>query len=139
MRIEPFRAWHLPAIDPLHLRAGSAGTATLEYGRFCETSGPAFSAIDGDRVIASAGIIVGSPHGNWLWSYLRQDSRKHFVAFHRATARFLDTYRMPLLAGTEMAYQPGCRWLEMLGFKRGEPLSDLYPAEVGSWVYRRGM
>ena len=138
MRLDEFRPWHLAAMDPLGLRPVVRGTATLEYGQLVDGMGPAYTLFDGERVVACGGISMGLSLGNWIWSYIDEGAGRHMIALHRVASRLIAENPIRLRAATEVGFSPGCRWLEMLGFERRGPLSDLIPGQRGSWLYERG-
>ena len=132
----PFKAWHLAALDPVHIQGRE--TATLEYGEILEAGGRAYTMLDGGRVIACAGILDAGPIGSWLWSYLDQRTGRAMLRFHRVALELIRSHAGPLRAATAAGFAPGCRWLEMLGFTLQGTLDAEFPDNPGALSYLRG-
>lgn len=117
MEIVPFKPEHLARIrlqgaqeylasyiDPSSISALQAGTA--------------FSAIDGDVVLGSSGIIPIWQGRAIAWAWLSQDCGRYFVRIHRAVKRFLDLSDIRRIEATvDCDFAAGHEWIQMLGFE----------------------
>lgn len=117
MRIEVFKPEHL---DRLRLQPAQAyfsrefsqpGYASL-LGR-----GPAFTALDGDTVLGCGGAAELWPGRACVWSLLSDSAGPHMRAIHRAVSGFIDQlpYRR-IEALVDAGFEPGHRWVKLLGF-----------------------
>lgn len=137
MNAEPFKAWHLAAMDPQHLRAG-ADAATLEWGEILAANGPAITYRIDSRVVFCFGIIYAGAAGAWVWSYLDGRTGRNVVRFYRAGLRLIRAHVGRLWASTEIDFPAGARCLEMMGFERRGLVSDRFPDETEAWLYAIG-
>lgn len=137
MKLVPFKAWHLPAMDPVHLRGGS-DSATLEWGEMLAANGPALTYLDGSRVVFCFGIIYSGATGAWVWSYLDARTGRNVVRFYRAGLRLIRAHVGRLWASTEIDFPAGARCLEMMGFERRGKVSERFPDETDAWLYSIG-
>lgn len=130
---EAFKPAHLLEIDP-------AGQPELllnaAYGRALLERGPAYTVRD-ESILLCGGIAADDAGQGWLWSFVAPAASAHFIAVHRYVNRFLEVNPRPLVATTAQ-HGLGCRWLEILGFKRGEPMIGFFPGCPDQFVYRRG-
>lgn len=84
--------------------------------------GPAFTALDGERVIACSGVITGGAPVGTVWAIVSAEASRHMLWLHRATERYLDALiasrRLRRLEATvEEGFRQGCRWMDLLGFE----------------------
>ncbi len=139
MTFEPFKPWHLLALDPLGLPESVGTFVSVGYGKALVARGPAYTAWADSDILLCGGIARDDSGQGWLWSFVAPVASRHFLTLHRYVVRFLSVYPMPLKATTEKRLAVSCRWLELLGFERTE---DEWPAFIpgGSdhYVYRRG-
>jgi RimJ/RimL family protein N-acetyltransferase len=118
MNIVPYKAEHLLAIKPQKGQENFfSSMITEEYARALEAQYAFTALVDGEPV------FVGGLYEMWenralVWSFISRDAGKHFTAIHRAVKNFLDMqpYRR-LEAECDCGFEPGHRWLRMLGFK----------------------
>jgi hypothetical protein len=94
----------------------------------------AITVIADDRIIAIAGVKLENDIGQ-LWCFLSVHAARHMVAVHRIAARLIETYSERLIATTEEDFQPGERWLEMLGFEFLEVAEHFGPDNRHHKVY----
>lgn len=125
-RIEPYRAWHLEAvlagsIQPAQRRLISH--VPVGFARVLKLPGLALSALEGDHVLMTGGIMPMGDHFGVLWAVLAGDAGRYMVRLHRGTERFLSIHPWRRLeASVEEGFPAGCRWLELLGFAYEGPL-----------------
>lgn len=71
--------------------------------------------IANDKIIAISGIKE-TEQGGMLWSFLSETAGDHMLKLHRVAMRMIETYQEQLIATTELDFESGDRWLQMLGF-----------------------
>lgn len=118
MNIVPFQAEHIERMRIQDAQAYSLAWVDDEQARSLEGI-PSFTALDGDVVLGSAGVLPIWENRALAWAYLSSDIGPYFVAIHRAVKRFLDAcpYRR-VEAAVDIDFAAGHRWMRMLGFRR---------------------
>lgn len=136
MNIIPYKAEHLeammlqPAQENVRRYFGNP-----EYGRMLDFPGHAFTAMEGDKVIAMAGVLPRWEGRAEAWALLSGDLKRHFVRIHRAILRYLETSDIRRIeTAVDANFKAGIVWAEMLGFKN-EGLMPGYTPE-GRDCYR---
>lgn len=139
MRVIPFAAEHLDLLDiqegqqylrkflPLELRKALQG----EYS---------YTALDGDRVIACAGLAPQWEGRAIAWAYLANDlGALAMMKVHQAVLRFLEVAPFDRIEATvDLEFGPGHRWMRMLGFTVEAPHMPKYRPDGGdSSLYAR--
>lgn len=123
MRITAFRAEHLASLKLQEAQAYLSAEVSLpEHGRMIEQSGQAFTALAGDTVLACSGCAEIWAGRAVAWALISQGAGRHMLGIHRAVAGYLVAapYRR-IEAWVDEGFEPGMRWLEMLGFTRETP------------------
>lgn len=129
MEIVPFMPSHL---DNLLLQPAQAYMrpffANKKYGTSLAVPDKSFAALDGDRVLACAGVLPLWEGRAEAWALLSPDLKRNFVHIHFATARFLGACGIRRIEAHVDA-ELGCakRWVEMLGFEYEGPLRSFTP------------
>jgi hypothetical protein len=125
LTVEPFNPQHFErllarGVQLAQLRQLSP--QTVKAAEMHARLGPAYTALEGDRVIACGGVLTaGSPFGT-VWAMLAHDSGRHMLYLARAAGRMLEavaiTQRLRRLEATiEEGFEPGCRLVRLLGFE----------------------
>lgn len=119
MNIIHYKAEHL---DALLLQPAQAGVRKYfgnpEYGKMLELPGLAFTAMEGERVLAMAGVLPRWEGRAEAWALLSGDLRRHFVRIHRAVRQFLETTDIRRIeTAVDASFPEGLAWAEMLGFE----------------------
>ena len=121
MTLEPFR---MIDIDLLRLQgiqvAQLADVPMLSngYGAFARPLGPALTAHQGETILMCAGIAKMAPQIGLCWALLSENARPHLRTLHKNVIRFLDSWPMRRLETSVVeGFEPGCRWVTMLGFQ----------------------
>ena len=122
--------------SPVHLLAFQDPFATLAYGEALFKRGPAYT-VRSERILLCGGIAADDAGQGWLWSFVAPAASAHFLKLHGYVRRFIEVHAQPLIATTPQ-HGPGCRWLEVLGFRKDRPLPGFYPGCPDQFVYRRG-
>lgn len=119
--IELFRPYHLELLkiqgsQPSqtrtlsHVPAGCASVGTLP--------GPALTARAGDHILLCGGIMTMTKKLGLLWAVLSYRAGAQMLYLHRCTQRFIAMHPLQRLEATvEEGFDPGCRWLSLLGFE----------------------
>lgn len=119
MRIEKFTPEHLDALSLQDAQAYIGQFVTPEYAAWLAEYGDGYTVIDGDYVVACAGVAKQWEGRGMAWALLAKESGRCFLPLHRAVLRYLDFagYRR-IEATVDAEFMPGHRWLMMLGFER---------------------
>lgn len=123
MTIIPFQPAHLAQINLQEQQRRTIAHMTPEWLQVLAQGGPAVSAVIGyglrrPVIIGSAGIVVQSADAGFLWGAISQDAGPYFIQLHRAACRLLTTPKLQRIdAVTEIDFEAGRRWLELLGFE----------------------
>lgn len=130
MNIIPYKAEHL---DALLLQPAQEGVRRYfgdpEYGKMLELPGHAFTAMEGDRVLAMAGVMPRWEGRAEAWALLSGDLKAHFLRIHCAIRRFLrETPIRRIETAVDANFPEGIAWAEALGFKN-EGLMRRYTPE----------
>jgi hypothetical protein len=119
MIVQPFQPEHLERLllQPAQEYARPY-LSDPAYAKALVLPGHSFTALDGDRVLACAGIIPLWEGRAEAWALMGRDLRAHFLAIHHATRRFLNACGMRRVEAAVDA-QFGCAkgWIEALGFE----------------------
>ena len=106
-----------------------------EYGAALALPGLAFTAVEGERVLAMAGVLPRWEGRAEAWALLSHDLRRNFIRIHRAVLHFLDTTDIRRIeTAVDANFDDGLVWADMLGFKN-EGLMRCYTPE-GRDCYR---
>lgn len=118
MNIIPFQPIHLKLLmlQPQQEHARQY-LGQPEYARTL-MSGPAFTAMEGERVIAMAGVLPYWEGRAEAWALLSGDLKRHFLRIHRAVLRFLETSDIRRIeTAVDANFPQAIAWAEKLGFK----------------------
>jgi len=119
--IVPFKLEHLKNIKLQSAQAGILDNIE-PYGAYVEASDFGFTAMDGDEVVACAGIIKMWEGRGHAWALLSDNIGGRFVQLHRAVKRALAMSgykRIEMVVDADFA--EGLKWAHMLGFKCETP------------------
>jgi hypothetical protein len=97
-----------------------------------------FTALDGERVLGCGGVVPVWQGRAQAWAYLGRDLGPFMVPITRAVKRFLAEQSVRRIEATA-SWHDGCRWLEMLGFKRetAVPMEGYLPGGQSAHLYAR--
>lgn len=123
IQIVKFRAAHLQSLELQEAQAYlSADLAKPEHGVLVEQAGQGFTAMDGDKVLACAGVAEVWTGRAVAWAFISKNAGRRMVAIHRAVAGFLLASQFCRIeAWVDEGFEPGMRWLELLGFTLETP------------------
>ena len=116
MIVVPYRAEHLLALQLQPGQGHCLRFVTPQYAKDLESQF-AFTAMEGDEVVAVGGIMEVWANRGLAWTFIDRRAGRHFVALHKAVKSILELvpYRR-IEAETPCGFQQGHRWLTMLGF-----------------------
>lgn len=135
-RLIPFHVEHLMRLAN---RDGWHG-ATAKLAAEQATGGPAFTAVEGNRMLGAAGVLVPWPGVGMAWMVLAADIAPYGLWLTRTVRRVLDDvtrayrlHRVEALALVES--ERNQRWLEVLGFGRErDGVAQAYTADRRAMV-----
>lgn len=129
MNIVPFAPEHLRALVLQDAQAWMGPMLQHDYGESLRRGGPCFTAMDGDHVLACAGVLRMWENRDYAWALLAQDCGAHFVGIYRGIKRFLDLHDTRRVeTAVDSKFAAGHRLMELLGFER-EGLMRAYLAD----------
>lgn len=140
MIVVPYRAEHMSAIDAQAGQAYVGAWVTPDLAKALEGTDAFTGMVDG-RVIIVAGLVQ-QWHGRALtWAYLDRNAGEHMVAIHKAVKRYLDLQvGMRIEATVDCEFEPGHRWVRMLGFElECERMKRYLPTGGDSALYAKVM
>lgn len=114
--IVKFKRAHLMSMVLQDKQADSVFTPSILDA--LENSGEAYTALEGEEVLACAGVIVVSPGRAIAWSYLSQDVGRRMVGVIRGIKRFLDLSNIRRIEmDVDCDFPQAHRMARMLGFE----------------------
>lgn len=117
MKVVPYKAEHLLDLQLQEGQLYCGPAVTPEYARYLETQW-AFTGLDGERVVCVGGVCEIWANRAIAWMLIDRDAGAHFVAIHKAAQRMLELAPYARIeADTPCEFEPGHRWLKMLGFQ----------------------
>lgn len=132
IHVEPYRAKHLHALDLQEGQKYIGPNLTPEHAKELEGV-HAITVLNDGRVLAVAGIIEVWPGRAFIWSYIDQQAGQHMVAIHRVAQRMVAGYEGSRLeADVDLDFEPGHRWMTMLGFKLETACMPKYRPDGGA-------
>lgn len=98
------------------------------YGKYLQIGGKCYSFLDGDRVLACAGVIPLWDGRGEAWSLLGGDLRKYFLQIHYTVKRFLASCDMKRIeANVSCDSERARKWVESLGFSFEGRMAAFWP------------
>lgn len=141
MRVVAFRPEHVRVLELQNAQRYFAGELAGDaYGRVLASSGHAFTALDGDRVIACSGCVEIWDNRAMAWALISKDAGRHMVGVHKAVAGFLACAPWRRIEATvDVGFEAGMRWMAMLGFVREtlEPMRAYRPDGGDCYLFAR--
>lgn len=141
MNIVAFRPEHVRVLELQQAQQYFSGMLSGEdYGRLLASSGRAFTAIDGDRVIGCSGCVEIWDNRAMAWALISRDAGRHMVGIHKAVSGFLAGAKWRRIeASVDVGFEAGIRWMAMLGFtlETPEPMRAYRPDGGDSYLFSR--
>lgn len=124
MNIVRFKAEHLQELKlQEHQAYLSAEVLEPLYGQMIESCGQAFTVFSSGRVIACGGCVEVWNNRAVLWALISKDAGRSMVGIHKAVVGYLSASKYKRIeAWVDEGFEPGIRWLELLGFNCETPL-----------------
>jgi len=124
MNIVAFKAIHLQWLELQQAQAYlSADFAQPEQARLIEQAGNSFTAMVGGKVIACAGTVEIWTGRAVAWALISKDAGRNMVGLHKAVAGYFSAAKYKRIeAWVDEGFEPGMRWLKLLGFTLETPL-----------------
>lgn len=140
MIVVPFQPVHLDRLELQGSQAWLGEVLDPSYGAAMKAAGPCYTALDGERVVACAGIVNMWENRAHAWALIAHDAGRHFVAVVRAIQRFLDMQDIRRIETTvDVGFEQGHRMIKMLGFtlETPEPMRAYTPDGRDCYLYAR--
>lgn len=141
MKVVAFHPDHVRALELQDAQQYFAGTLSGdEYARALAKSGAAFTALDGDRVIACSGCVEIWDNRAMAWALISKDAGRHMLGIHKAVAGFLSGAKWRRIEATvDAGFESGMRWMGMLGFVREtqNPMKAYRPDGGNCYLFAR--
>lgn len=118
----PFLAWHLELLlmdgDAESMGLPEFDLATLKY---MESQNAKTLLID-NRVVLCGGTMELWPRRHQCWAYLNARTGKYMLRTTRGAKRIIDAAQGRIEATVRVDFEPGHRWMRLLGFKVETPV-----------------
>lgn len=141
MIITRFKASHLARLELQEAQSYfGSDISKPDYAATLEGTGGGFTGMVDGRVIACAGCSEVWQGRAIAWALLSKDASKHMMALHRAVHGYLKAAQYQRIeAWVDEGFEPGERWLQMMGFKREtpEPMQGFRPDGGACFLYSR--
>jgi hypothetical protein len=132
MRIEVFKPYHVDLLRAQGVQDAQITEVSIvpaSYAQMARPEGPAVTAFEADRIMICGGIAKISANHGVCWALMSPEAGRHMLFMHRAVQRFITSQPWKRLEATVAeGFTPGCRWVEMLGFKFEGPMPFYGPA-----------
>ena len=114
----PFEPWHARK-----LRDFGGQEALLAHSSDADLdglakAGPAYTALDGERIIGCAGFVETNKYRAIAWALLQKDTPRTFFGFHRQCQEVFSLQRYAVIVTyVKPTFVQGMRWVPKLGFR----------------------
>ena len=117
MEVIPFKQEHLKKIIVQQNQVEQMHLLTEDVCKMLEL-GSAYTAMDGEEVLACAGVIEITKGRAAAWSYLSQNIGSRLIYVTRAVKRFLHAAQFRRIEmDVDCDFKQAHRWANMLGFE----------------------
>lgn len=132
MIVVPFTAAHMRELDQADGRAYLAMSVTPAQIEAMEADTRTYTGLHEGNVVAIGGIADAWVGRALLWSYMGPTARRHMVALTRVAKRLIEMSPVNRLeADVDVDFEPGHRWLQLLGFELETPRMRKYRPDGG--------
>lgn len=133
MDIVEFKAEHLSQMDLQDGQSYLSDLLSHEQAKAIEHTEWAFTGVCNGRVMACGGILPVWPGRGMTWAYLSDKAKASaFVQVHRAAKAIVDNCFLHRLEATvDVDFEPGHRWVKLLGFDLEAPVLKNYRPDGG--------
>jgi hypothetical protein len=138
IEIQPFKKKHLHMLNLQPAQERFFLYFDFEYAEVLETAGPSFSAVRGESVLASAGLIKQWDNRAIAWGLIGAELGNDFIKVHRAVDRFLNMSDFNRIeAYVDTTFGQGHRWIKKLGFEYEGTMRQFNPDGSDACLYAR--
>lgn len=112
--------------------------ADESYRKFINFKGNSFSFVDGDDVLACAGVIPLWEGRGEAWTLLGANLKRHFLWIHHRVVGYLEGAQIRRIEANIAADDPAAQqWIEYLGFKFEGLMPAYWPGGRTAMRYAR--
>lgn len=138
IRVEKLKTEHLQALLDRRARSFIGRMLTESQAQALESCPHSYSMLNGDHVLACAGVTEYWRNRGEAWAVLDPDCKPHFIRVHGAIKRFLDICPITRVeAAVDVSFGPGVRWVNALGFQYEATLRKFLPDGQDVFFYSR--
>lgn len=112
----PFQSRHLAALQAQPEQEVEISAITPELAAALERT-DSWTILDGDEALMCGGIVPYEGNGV-LWTAVSLHVGRRMFAVTRICQRYLNVYQIRIETGVRVGFDAGCRWAELLGFRR---------------------
>lgn len=140
LRLAPMTEAHVLALTPQRRQADMPTEDRVDTAMALSSQGAAWAVLDGDTVLAVAGVAEQWPGRGLAWCLLSRDAGSRMLGITRMVSRYLgalDYRRIEMYVDAQ--FGEGCRWAELLGFKNETPdgMEGFFPNGNRAFMYGR--
>lgn len=118
MNAQPFKPDHLASLRIQPAQVTEIGIITPAIAAELAQR-DAWTFTDGDEVLLCGGIVKSQVGGVFvLWAAMSADVGARLIGLTRIAKRYLALNAVRIETGVRVGFTPGCRWAELVGFKR---------------------
>jgi hypothetical protein len=128
-RLVNYRAWHLEWLEARGLPPGGGYTTFDERLRKGLEAAFTWTTMWGDEPVACGGLIEVFPGRYGAWGFLNEGTAPHMVRVTKDTAWIMNQVKGRIEASVRKDFEPGHRWMKMLGFEVETPTLRMYGPE----------
>lgn len=141
MRVEKLRAEHLQQLALQDAQQYfAADLQNPDYARALELAQHSYSFFSGDLLIGCTGVVEIWDNRATAWALVSKDAGRNLVGMHRGIAGFLSAAKWRRVeAYVDAGFEPGMRWMKMLGFvqETPEPMRSFRPDGGDCYMFAR--
>jgi RimJ/RimL family protein N-acetyltransferase len=139
MNIVRMRAEHVPAVQLQEAQAFAIPMITAEHAQqLANADGVAWTALDGDDVIACAGIVQVHEQRGIAWAMFSDRALRQFKLIHRVARAVLQRSQWRRIEMTvDVRHDAAIQWAERLGFEREGVMRAVTPDGRDCFLYAK--
>lgn len=139
MNIVRMRAEHVPAVQLQEAQAFAIPMITAEHAQqLANADGVAWTALDGDDVIACAGIVQVHEQRGIAWAMFSDRALRQFKLIHRVARAVLERSQWRRIEMTvDVRHDAAIQWAERLGFEREGVMRAVTPDGRDCFLYAK--
>lgn len=139
MNIVRMRAEHVQAVQLQEAQAFAIPMITAEHAQqLANADGVAWTALDGDEVIACAGIVQVHEQRGIAWAMFSDRALRQFKLIHRVARAVLERSQWRRIEMTvDVRHDAAIQWAERLGFEREGVMRAVTPDGRDCFLYAK--